>query len=924
MTSPDPAAVASGVARGLRAEPLDRLRANVRMLGDLVGEIIREQAGQRIFGLVEYVRGAAIALRSAAVPDPAQEAALLRWAQAQSTADLGQIVRAFTVYFHMINLAEQHHRARRLRERAQAGGPLEESLTAAVIYEQARGTSDAAIHDQLQRLTVRPVFTAHPSEARRPTLLRHLEVAADLLDRLDLPQLTPEERVAAQADLRARITLLWQTGETRLERPTVLDEAQGMISLLASTVFDVAPQVQRTLAAADPLGASDGTLPHSFLRVGSWVGGDRDGNPRVTPEVSRAALRLAQAAVVRRYMDALQELGRDLSISQRLIGVDAAVLDSIARDHAEMGTQALPQWADEPYRRKCGLMVERLRRLLDGTAGGYRTAHDLLADLDCIATSMRHHGGAGVVERRLHTLRDQVAIFGLHLAELEFRQHAERFAMAVAEIFSLTDGTDYLALEEAQRQAHLVSVLAGSAFALPSVALTAPTREIIDTFQAIADIQRQHGERACQTIIISMCRAPSDMLAVLLLAREAGLVDLHDAVHPVCRLDVVPLFEQTADLRNGASVLRTLLALPLYRAVLHARDDHQQVMIGYSDSNKEAGYMAATWATYHGQETLAEVAQEAGIAVEFFHGRGGAVGRGGGPMWRAILSRPVNAHPPSLKVTEQGEVIFARYSHPAIARRHFEQILYALLRSSLDPADAPLDAWRTTIERLAERSRVAYAELAHETPAFLPFFLRITPFPELSSLNMASRPVSRMGDQLRGLADLRAIPWGFSWTQIRANLPGWYGLGTALRSEMAMGSLDHLRDMYQRWPFFTTAMDNAQRSLGIADMPTLRRYATLAPDNADILARIEAEYARSVAAVLQVTQQQELLERSSVLARSILLRNPYVDAIHVAQIALLQRYRAGAVAQSPTDNADLLDVIHHSINGIAAGLQETG
>lgn len=918
MTSPDP--VPSSAPRGLRAEPIDTLRDDVRMLGDLVGESIREQVGQRVFALVETIRGKAITLRSGAPANVDDEAELLAWAQEQSTADLAHIVRAFTVYFHMINLAEQHHRARRLRERLRGGGPISESIPAAVTALTEAGIDPETIRAQMHQLTVRPVFTAHPSEARRPTLLRHLELAADLLDRLDSSRLTPAERADIMADLRARITLLWQTAETRLDRPTVLDEAQSVISVIASTVFDVAALVQRDLNVAGQVGGT----PRPFLRVGSWVGGDRDGNPRVTPEVSRAVARIARVAVIRRYLDIVGDLGRDLSVSQRLIGVSPYLLDSVTHDNETLGTQAVPQWADEPYRRKCGLIAEKLRRAIDGTPGGYQSAGEFLADLDLLIGGLRAHGGERIVERRLYALRDQVATFGFSLAELEFRQHAERHRAAIAEILSLADGTDFLTLDEAARRAKLIEALGGSAFGLPEHALSPSTREILDTFHAIADIQRLQGEAASQTIIISMCREVSDVLTVLVLAREAGLVDLRDLTHPHARVDVVPLFEQIADLRGAASTLSELLHVDAYRAALRARSDRQQIMIGYSDSNKEAGYLAATWETYHAQEELSQVGHAAGIALEFFHGRGGAVGRGGGPMGRAILSRPGNSSISTLKVTEQGEVIFARYSHPAIARRHFEQILHALLRSTLAPSTEPLSSWREAIERLMGRSRATYSQLTHENPAFLPFFLRITPFPELRSLNVASRPVSRLGDQPQSLSDLRAIPWGFSWTQIRANLPGWYGLGTALEAEIASGGLDDLRAMYQGWRFFATAMDNAQRSLGIADMPTLRRYASLAPESGDLLARIEEEYALSVAMVLQVTQQQALLEGSSVLARSIRLRNPYVDALHVAQIALLQRYRAQSPTMEPDESAALLDIIHHSINGIAAGLQETG
>jgi phosphoenolpyruvate carboxylase len=474
----------------------------------------------------------------------------------------------------------------------------------------------------------------------------------------------------------------------------------------------------------------------------------------------------------------------------------------------------------------------------------------------------------------------------------------------------------------------LAEHLPGPPLAPPSDALSPATREVLDTFAAMRDIQQESGPAACQTYIISMSRAPSDVLAVLLLAREAGLFSWAGPTAPArCRLDVVPLFETIAELRGCGGVMAQLFASPAYGAALAARGRRQQVMIGYSDSNKDGGYLCATWETYRAQQALAEAAGAAGVDLMVFHGRGGVVGRGGGPMGRAILARPPAARPLHLKVTEQGEVISARYGHPAIGARHFEQLIHALLLSALGPQeDVPSPAWVETIERLAAASRQTYEALVKQTPGLLAFFRQASPFPELGTLNLASRPVSRAGHQGDDLTldDLRAIPWVFSWTQVRINLPGWYGLGRALGAEIAAGGLDQLRAMYQGWRFFAMALDNAQLSLGTADMPTARRYAALAADEERVFAQVVAEYEASIAAVLQVTGQRELLERSWLLARTIKLRNPYVDALHLAQIVLLQRYRALPASTPAPDRAALLDAIHHSINGIAAGLQTTG
>jgi phosphoenolpyruvate carboxylase len=915
-----------------RAEPLHRLRDDVRLLGELVGEVLRQQGGPGLFAAVEHVRRAAIALRSHKEPDPREEAALLAWAHRQSTRRLLLLVRAFSVYFHLINLAEQHHRVRTLAQRAQHG-PLHESIAGAVAALRAAGVDAAALRAGVARLEVHPVFTAHPSEARRRTLRYHLQQAAALIAQLDAPPAAPDARATLLDTLRTRVTLIWQTAETRVERPTVLDEVQSVLYVLAGAVYDIAPRVLRTLDEAlnEASSASQSAVrsPQSaVLRFGSWVGGDRDGNPAVTAEVTRAAARLARAAVLRRYREEAQALGRDLSISARLTGAARPLLEAVERERVELGQQPVREWADEPYRRRFGLIVERLRRTEAGAAGEYLDPADLVADLRQVEASLAAHGGERIAAGPVRDFRRRVEVFGFHLAELEIRQHADRHTAAVAELLGLSGAPGYAGLDDAARQALLEDRLAGPPPALPPEALSRETREVLDTFRAMHDLQQLGGPRAGQTCIISMSRAPSDVLAVLFLAREAGLFAWPGGDTPAeCRLDVVPLFETIAELGACGDILARLCAIPVYRRALAARGQRQQVMVGYSDSNKDGGYLSATWQIYQAQQALAVAAAQAGVELVIFHGRGGAVGRGGGPMGRAILARPPGARLPMLKVTEQGEVVSARYGHPAIAARHFEQAIHALLLSALKPAEeAPPDEWVATMERLAGASRAHYRALVKDSPGFLAFFRQVTPFPELGTLNLGSRPVSRAGAGHEDLTldDLRAIPWVFSWTQVRANLPGWFGLGHALEQEIAAGGLARLQAMYQGWRFFAMALDNAQLSLGTADLPTARRYATLAGDNAAPFAAIAEEYARSVRSVLQVTGQRELLERSPVLARAIKLRNPYVDAIHVAQIALLRRYRALPADADPAVRAALLDAIHHSINGIAAGLQTTG
>jgi phosphoenolpyruvate carboxylase len=704
----------------------------------------------------------------------------------------------------------------------------------------------------------------------------------------------------------------------------VLDEVQSVIYVLSGTVYDVLPLLERAVDGALRKALGRSARVDVRLRFGSWVGGDRDGNPAVTPEVTRAAARLARAAVLRRYREDVQRLGRDLSISGRLVGCSPALLESIEHDRHELGVQAVPQWRDEPYRRKLGLIAERLRRAESGGAGGYTDAQALVRDLDLVAESLSAFAGERIAGGGLLDIRRRVEAFGFSLAELEVRQHSARHAAAADELLAVSGVAGYLHMGEAERMRVLEERLADERpLAIPPEALTAPTREIIETFQAMRDIQQLNGPAGAQTCVISMAHAASDALAVLMLAREAGLADNERS-----QLDIVPLFETIGELRDCGRILTEMLSSPAYRAAVRARGNHQQVMVGYSDSNKDGGYLAATWGTYEAQQALADAAAAAGVELVVFHGRGGAVGRGGGPMYRAIMARPAAVASGTFKITEQGEVIFARYGSLPIAERHLEQVVHALLLSSMHGGSGAPTDWLAVMERLADVSRGAYAGLTRECPEFMEFFHAATPFPELATLNLASRPVSRAASDgrtaLPDLEDLRAIPWVFSWTQARVNLPGWCGLGTALDAEMRSGGLERLQTMYADWPFFTSAMDNAQLSLGTADVPMARRYASSLveePSVRGVFDVILREYELAVACVLQVTRQRELLERSPVLARSIKLRNPYVDALHIAQLALLKRFRANA---SAPDDQQLLDAIHHSINGIAAGLQTTG
>jgi phosphoenolpyruvate carboxylase len=926
-----------------RAEPIDRLRDDVRLLGSLVGQVLREQGGPALFGAVEHIRTETIALRTK-VPSGTESLdarysvlgteELQRWMAGQPNSRLMQLVHAFSVYFHLINLAEQRHRIRTLAERERVERPLSESVAAGVAFLKEQGLSLDEVLAGVRELMVWPVFTAHPSEARRRTLLQHLEQVAGIIEQLDNPQLAPRAREAVLDELLTRITLIWQSAEARLERPSVLDEVRSVLYVLAGTIYDVAPGVQRSvehaLAEAYPNRHEQRLFLRPLLRFGSWVGGDRDGNPSVTAEITRASARMSHAAIVRRYRQDVEALGRELSVSARLGGVSFRLMESIKHDLADLQLEPVSRWSDEPYRRKLGLVGERLRRMQTGEHRAYAAPAELLADLHLVEESLLAHKGQRIAHGPVRDLISRVETFGFHLAELEIRQHAEQHTAAAAELLGLDGVAGYETLNPEQRQALLEERLAGHTLDVPPDALSTATHDALDTLRAMFDIQQTYGPQACQTYIISMSRSPADVLALLFLARQAGLFAWAGGdSEAVCRLDIVPLFEQVHELHTCGDILERLFDSPAYRAALKARGSRQQVMIGYSDSNKDGGYLASTWQTYRAQQAMAEVSAARNVELVLFHGRGGAVGRGGGPAGRAILARPPEARLPILKSTEQGEVIFARYGRPAIAERHFEQMLHALLESAFGrqkSAEYPPSEWTQTMENLADVSQQYYERMVKHSPESIDFFRSVTPFPELGTFNIASRPVSRAGSQAQAieLEDLRAIPWVFSWTQVRINLPGWFGLGTALESEIESGGLERLRAMYSRWGFFASALDNAQFSLGTADMRAAHLYLTLDNQADKVLQMIEDEYERSVRAILQVTQQSELLERSPVLARSIKLRNPYVDALHLAQVELLRRYRALEPEAREEEGAALLDAIHHSINGIAAGVQTTG
>jgi phosphoenolpyruvate carboxylase len=948
----------------------DPLARDVDLLGRLLGDVLAEREGDAGFALVEEYRARTKALRAGdpRPPDFGAEGEALLARTASLTLDQARlVVRAFTAYFHLVNHAEERQRLRDLRERAHQGRPVRESVAEAFAQSAAAGVAPDGVQALLDRLAVEPVFTAHPTEARRRTILDKLKNLAGLVAGIDAPSLAPRERARLHDAIREEITALWLTDESHRSAPSVFDEVRNGLYYFEHTLWDVVPRLYRVVedALADAYPQGTFRVP-PFVRFGSWVGGDRDGNPHVTARVTEQTLLLHKDVALGLYERELDELQRHLSVAagDRQSAALRESLDADARAIPDVARSAAVQFAGEPYRRKVAFMrarVQAARRLhrvrmaearadddaqqealehahrlwgrsieppREGDAQiAYRSAADLRADLDRMADSLRAEGASRLAEGRLMDVMRRAQVFGFHLARLDLRQHSRVHEAVVAELLRAGGvGEDYRALDEDARIALLVRELENPRPLMPPGAAVAPeTAEALAVFECARRLQAELGREACDVYVVSMTAGASDLLEPLLLAKEAGLFRI-DAGSVRSDLQVVPLFETIDDLDRCADLMRGLFALPLYRRHVAAWGDLQQVMVGYSDSNKDGGFVTANWKLYRAQEALAAACREAGVRLSLFHGRGGAVGRGGGPTSRAILAQPRGTVDGRLRLTEQGEVGFARYGNPEIALRHLEQTLNAVVRASL-PKAAPREPepeWTETMSALAEASHEAYRRTIRDDPGLMGYFHAATPIDLVSDLRIGSRPAKRKaGDRLE---DLRAIPWVFSWTQSRNGLPGWYGLGTAFEAVAgaAPTRLRTLQHMCREWPFFRSLLENAQMGLGRSDRAVARLYASLAGDEEGRRVRdaMAAEWERTERAILAITGRSEILEASPVLLRSIRLRNPYVDPISFVQVALLRRWRA--LEEGAPEREAVRRVLALSVNGVAAGLQGTG
>jgi phosphoenolpyruvate carboxylase len=909
-------------------EATEPMREDIRMLGAILGDTVRDQNGEEVFDLVERARVASFRVRRSEI-DRAELAGMF------DGIDIHQaipVIRAFTHFALLANVAEDIHRERRRAVHVAAGEPPQASSLAATYLKLDSAELDSAtVADALAGALVSPVITAHPTETRRRTVFDTQHRITELMrSRLHGYSRTEDGR-DVERELRRHILTLWQTALIRLSRLKIQDEIETGLRYYPAAFFEVIPQVNAEVRTALSARWPDArVLDQPILRPGSWIGGDRDGNPNVTADVVRLATGRAAYTALEHYFAEITALEQELSMSARLVKVSDELAALAEKCHE-------PARADEPYRRALRVIHGRLTATateildrqpeheLDLGLQRYPTPADLQADLDIVDRSLRANGSAVLADDRLARLREAVHVFGFHLCGLDMRQNSDLHEEVVAELLAWAGvQTDYRSLPEPDRVELLVGELATRRPLIRDGAvLSELARKELDIVAAAARAVDVFGPQAVPNYVISMCQSVSDMLEAAILLKEVGLLDASGA-EPYAPVGIVPLFETIDDLQRGSSILEAALDLPLYRAVVSARGDSQEVMLGYSDSNKDGGYLAANWALYRAELDLVESANKTGIRLRLFHGRGGTVGRGGGPSYDAILAQPPGAVKGSLRITEQGEVIAAKYAEPRIAHRNLETLLAATLEATLLDVEGLGDAAGPAYEvldELAGRAQRAYAELVHQTPGFVEYFKASTPVSEIGALNIGSRPTSRK--PTTSISDLRAIPWVLAWSQSRVMLPGWYGTGTAFEEWIGEGDgrLEVLRDLYRRWPFFATVLSNMAQVLAKSDLGLAAHYSELVEDEAlrrRVFEKIVAEHERTIRMHRLITGQDDLLADNPALARSVFNRFPYLGPLNHLQVELLRRYRSGE-----TDELVQRGILL-TMSGLATALRNSG
>ncbi len=901
------------------------LRSDIREMGRILGDVIREQWGEDFYNLVEEVRVSTRALRGS--PDAALQERLAARLQQASLWEIVRLVRSFTIYFHIANTAEQHHRISPdfATPQHDARAVLQNALKEGVSREELR-----RFYSQLH---VRPVFTGHPTEVQRRSILSKLQGIDEVLAVWEAEHVGGRVRSSGKRRMAELIEGIVQTDELRLERPDPLDEARNVLYYLehmfeAGIVADVVGDFTDALRAA----GVDGDLPiTSPIRFGNWVGGDRDGNPNVTSRVTRDVLGLQNERALRLLRDEVRNVSAELSQSTQIVGYSDELRHSLASERAlmpEVWDEYYRLNSEEPYRMKCAFMFTRLVNQLTvsrtwraPSGPGYSSAGALLADLGIMWRSLEAHGGSRIAAGRLQRLITNVQTFGLTLAQTDIREDSEATNRAIAELMQLA-GVDYdAAASDAERLPKLVAELSNRRRLLPAIAHPSPsTTEVLDVMTLVREAQDRFGAESVDTWVVSMTHGPADLIAILLLAKEVGLIDPAEGV---ARIKVVPLFETIADLRSAATTMQAFWSIPEVRRLTALQGDQAEVMVGYSDSNKDGGITTSQWELYRAQRELRTCAASFGISMMLFHGRGGSVGRGGGPTRDAILAQPASTVDGRIKVTEQGEVISDHYGNRRIAASQLDIFLTSVTEATLMHIEPLHDAatnqrWSAAMDAISGEAYRKYRSLV-QCEGFVPYFLSSTPVEELGEMNIGSRPTRRRGAVV-GIEQLRAIPWVFGWTQSRQIVPGWYGFGSALSLARQEGKDGLLREMFAEWRFLQTLVSNIEMTLAKTDMGIAERYvqALVHPSLHHIFVDIREEHRRTVEEVARLTGEAALLERLPVLQRTLRVREPYIDPLNYLQVLLLSRLRKGE--SDPLLRRSLL----LSINGIAAGLKNTG
>jgi phosphoenolpyruvate carboxylase len=913
-------------------EATEPMRADIRLLGTILGNTVREQSGAEVFDLVERARVESFRVRRSEI-DRAEMARMFDGIDIHLAIP---VIRAFSHFSLLANAAEDIHRERRRAIHVDAGEPPQDSSLAATYAKLDLAELDSpTVAGALRGALVSPVITAHPTETRRRTVFVTQHRITELMRLHAAGHTKTDDGRSIELELRRQVLTLWQTALIRMSRLQITDEIEVGLRYYPAALFRVIPQVNAEVRDALRARWPDADLlPAPILQPGSWIGGDRDGNPNVTADVVRRATGSAAFTALAHYLAELTDLEQELSMSARLITVTGQ-LTALEQSCPEKAR------ADEPYRRAVRLIRGRLtataadildwqpQHELDLGLPPYSAPAELRADLDVVDASLREHGAALLADDRLTRLRESVHVFGFHLSGLDMRQNSDVHEEVIGELLAWAGvHPDYGSLPEDERVELLTGELGTRRPLVGDRAqLSDLARSELGVVAAAAEAVERYGPAAVPNYIISMCQSLSDILEAAILLKEAGLLDA-SGPEPYCPVGISPLFETIEDLHNGASILQAMLDLPLYRSLVDARGGCQEVMLGYSDSNKDGGYMAANWAVYRAELTLAEVARKTGIRLRLFHGRGGTVGRGGGPSYQAILAQPPGAVNGSLRLTEQGEVIAAKYAEPELARRNLESLVAATLESTLLDVEGLGDAAEpayAVLDEIAILAHRAYAELVHETPGFVEYFKASTPVSEIGSLNIGSRPTSRK--PTASIADLRAIPWVLAWSQSRVMLPGWYGTGSAFEQWIAAGPetaaerVAILHELYERWPFLRSVLSNMAQVLAKSDLGLAARYAELVPDEAlrhRVFDKIVDEHRRTIAMHKLITGQEDLLADNPTLARSVFNRFPYLEPLNHLQVELLRRYRSG-------DDDELVQRgILLTMNGLASGLRNSG